>query len=129
MKLFAHGVMVGQTVGYATALESSWSYGYDPLALAVTEVVDPKGNMTRATFDTRGNQLSATDALGRQWAWTYDSVNNVASATAPNPSSVGPSTVTTTFSYGRRRASHRGLGAAVFRAIQLHRPGRDPGQG
>ncbi len=46
----------------------------------ITQITDADGNVSAFTFDTRGNTLTATDALGFQEQWTYDpTFNNVTS--------------------------------------------------
>lgn len=99
MKVFGNGVLIGKIDGFGTAAESSWGYELDPTTLGVTRAIDPAGQSTTATYDSRGRVLSMTDPLGRTLSWTYDQFNNVLTASSPNPSTIGPATITTTNTY------------------------------
>lgn len=51
--------------------------------LLLTKLVDENNAATDYTYDTAGNRLSATDALGRITSFTYDTRSNVTSITDP----------------------------------------------
>lgn len=103
MKVFGNGVLIGKIEGFGTAQEANWGYELDPTTLGVTRVIDPDGKATTATYDARGRLLSMTDPLDRKSSWTYDEFNNVLSESAPNPSTTGPATLTTTVTYDAGR--------------------------
>ena len=79
---YAHGLLVSVTRGYG-AQPATWHYRYDPDTLGRTTTVDPNGNVTTATYDSAGNLLSATDALGHTTEFTYNSLRQVTSITEP----------------------------------------------
>ena len=86
------GVLTAETRGSGTAAAATTRYGYDPNTLMPILVVDPNGNETYSTYDTSGNVLTRTDALGRTTTSTYNSLNE--------PLTVQDARgVTTTFTY------------------------------
>ncbi len=109
---FAWGTMVQQVQGLTGCSTSSWSNGFptgctttnaattthafDPTSLGTTLTVDPNGNTSQATYDSLGNQLSATDALGRTTTWTYSGADK----THYQPTTMTDANgVTTSYSY------------------------------
>ena len=52
----------------------------------VTAVTDAAGNVTRMTYDSNGNLLSAVNALGKVTSLAYDAKGNLISATDPQGS-------------------------------------------
>lgn len=50
---------------------STWYYGRDDGALLPTTIIDPDGHVTSMTYDTAGNVLTETDALGQTWTYGY----------------------------------------------------------
>lgn len=123
----------GRVIRQTLADNSTFLFNYDPgvtfnggdstdPAVRVTDVTDPRGNITRTTFDANGYTLSKifavgkaeqqtinytrdpsttlikteTDTLSRQTSFTYDSVANVLSVTRLAGTS---NAVTTLFTY------------------------------
>ncbi|MFZ1881509.1 MAG: DUF6531 domain-containing protein [Gaiellaceae bacterium] len=80
---YTSGVMVSITRGSGTAAAGTWNYGYDPNTFGVASVTDPAGHVTRSTYDSRGNLLTRTDALGRTTTYTYNQFNEPLSVTDP----------------------------------------------
>ncbi len=85
-----------------------------------TAIIDPNGNQTTMTYDSQGNMLTRTDALGRETIYTYNGFNepltvtdpktvtttneydangNLMSVSTPCPDCSTPGTQTTTYSY------------------------------
>ncbi len=60
---------------------------------------DPRTYVTSASYDNRGRMTSQTDPENRSKSFTYNGLDRVLTATVPNPSTVGPATVTTTNTY------------------------------
>ncbi len=101
---YKNNLRVAVTTGYNTAAATTVRMAYDPVtaglvASYVEAPGDPNTYPTTTTYDSSGRVVSATDALGRTSSFTYDAKGNVLTATGPNPSSVGPSQVTTTNTY------------------------------
>lgn len=80
---YEYGVLVSETRGYGTAQAATTTYRYDPATGQPILVVDPDGNATSMTYDSSGNMLTETDALGRETKWTYNSLNEPATVTDP----------------------------------------------
>ncbi len=109
LETYTNGELSFLTKAYGTSQAATWAYSYDPATLGVTQVVDPLGHATTATFDSSGNRLTATDALGRTTTWTYNAYNEVTSVTPPATyGSAGPST--TTYTYDESAYSSGGAG-------------------
>ncbi len=89
---FSNGEPVVVVTGANSATPSTWRYSYDPLTLALTQIIDPNGNTTNFTNDASGNVTSVQDALGNSASATYNSLNEPLSVTDP----LG---ITTTYSY------------------------------
>jgi RHS repeat-associated protein len=89
---YQYGLLVSETKGYGSAGAATTSYTYDPATLEPTQIVDPNGNATTMTYDSSGNLLTRTDALGRETVWTYNSFNEPLTMTDPKQ-------VETTYSY------------------------------
>lgn len=66
-----------------TAEAGAWSYGYDPATMGVVSATDPNGRTATASWDGRGNLLTASDALSRRSSFTYTAANRVLTATDP----------------------------------------------
>ena len=98
---YVNGLLVTQVRGYGTSDAATWSYTYDPASLGVTSVTDPDGHTAYATYDTRGNKLTSTDALGNTWSYEYDSHDQLTV-------SVDPLGLRTT--YGYDQAGHVAVG-------------------
>src|SRR5206468_1884104 len=60
-----------------------WQFAYELNGVTVTgtTVTDPRGNPTRYRFDSRGNTLSQTDALGQTTMFEYTPGTNLLTAT------------------------------------------------
>ncbi len=72
---YQSGVRTSYTKGYGSATPSTWSFAYDPYTLGITSVVDPISHTTSMTYDSAGNRLSTTDALGHRTTSTYNALN------------------------------------------------------
>jgi len=96
---YIDGALQSVTKGYGTGSAATWSYQYDPASFGLTSTTDPDGNVTTNTYDTNGNLLSATNALGNSTTYSYNSFNEqtcVAEPLAANPCSslTPPSAIT-----------------------------------
>lgn len=60
-----------------------WAYRYDPDTVGLTRVIDPNGKVSVASYDSAGNMISKTDALGRQTTFAYNSLRQVTSISEP----------------------------------------------
>ena len=81
---YVNGELISLTKGYGTPAAATWDYAYDPATLGVTRVVDPDGNVTTYTYDSLGDVLTKTDALGHTWAYTYNSLGEVVTSQTPS---------------------------------------------
>jgi YD repeat-containing protein len=81
---YANGELVSQVRGAGTSQAATWLYHYDQATLGVSEVTDPAGHSSRATFDQAGNMTSSTDALGRKTSFTSDALNDLTSRSLPS---------------------------------------------
>jgi YD repeat-containing protein len=52
--------------GLGTSQAATTTYAYDPTTLGLSFLTDPNGHTTNYTYDARRNQLTKTDALGRE---------------------------------------------------------------
>jgi RHS repeat-associated protein len=103
---FAYGEMIQKITGYGTPSAATWTYSYDPSSVGTTMTIDPNGGVSSASYDTNGNPLATTDALGRTASSTYTG-NGGADGQNNQPTTVtDPNGVTTTNTYD---ASHRTL--------------------
>jgi RHS repeat-associated protein len=59
------------------------TYAYDAYG-DVTSLTNPDGDVTSATYDDLGNELSSTDARGYTTDYTYDADNELTEVTLPN---------------------------------------------
>ncbi|MFJ4030156.1 RHS repeat-associated core domain-containing protein [Paenarthrobacter sp. NPDC089989] len=91
-EIYRAGQMIERIVGAGTTSEASWTYTYDASTFAKATVTDPLNRTSSATYDSRGNKLSATDIGGGTTTATYDSLDNVLTST-------NPAGTTTTFTY------------------------------
>ena len=69
---YSNGLLTSETKGYNTPDAGTWSYTYDPVSLGVSTESDPDGNLQTFSYDTHGNQISASNALGYTTLSTYD---------------------------------------------------------
>lgn len=67
------------------------AFEYDELGRAI-QITDPLGNIYLGTYDSRGNLVSATDALGRATQYAYDSLDRLIQVTRAG-------NTTTTYTY------------------------------
>ena len=80
---YQYGVRVAETRGYGTPQAATWTYQYDPATAQPTLITDPDGITTSMTYDSSGNMLTRSDALGRETTWTYNSLNEPLTVTDP----------------------------------------------
>lgn len=74
-----------------------WTHEYDPDLNLPTAKTDPQGNITRYTYDDKGNMLSRTNPDGSVTAYTYDANSNEASMT----DALGQTTTYTNNNFGQ----------------------------
>ena len=67
----------------ATPADFTWTYATDA-AGNLTEVADPLGNDTDATYDRVGNKLTETDPNNHTTSYHYDSLNRLDQVTGPD---------------------------------------------
>ncbi|MGZ6973523.1 MAG: Ig-like domain repeat protein [Acidimicrobiia bacterium] len=101
---FEFGLRTATTRGYGTADATTTTFIYDPATLGIVRTHidapdDPNHYDTSTIYNTAGQPVSQTDALGRTTTTTYNAFNEILSSTTPNPSTTGPPTVTTRFTY------------------------------
>ena len=72
---YTDGKLISRTAAVGTPQQASWTYAYDPVSNGLTQITDPLGHTTSATYDAAGNRLSAVDGLGRGESWTYNNLN------------------------------------------------------
>ncbi len=103
---YLNGTLQSLTKGYGTSSAATWTYQYDPSTLGTTSTTDPNGNTTSATYDTNGNVISQTNALGQTSTYSYNSFGEqtcmaqplaaspCSSLTPPSAITVGTATIT-----------------------------------
>ena len=89
---YVNGELISLTKGYGTPTAATWDYAYDPATLGITRVVDPDGNVTTYTYDSLGDVLTNTDALGHTWTYTYNSLGEVLTSQTPDQAEAGVET-------------------------------------
>ena len=62
---------------------STWYYAFDQNTFGETSVEDPNSNVTVSKYDTSGNLVSQTNALGSTKTYAYNSFNEQTCAAAP----------------------------------------------
>jgi RHS repeat-associated protein len=70
---YLNGILLSRTVGSGTALATTWTYAFDPSALALTADTGPGGKTTTSTRDANANALTLTRALGQVTTYSYNS--------------------------------------------------------
>jgi RHS repeat-associated protein len=105
---YTYGELTSKTRASGTPSAATWIYRYDPNTLGLTWTRDPNGNVTTATYDSRGNRISSTDPLSRTTNWTYNAYDEISSLTPP--ATYGGSTATTTYAYDEPAFSSGGAG-------------------
>lgn len=80
---YSNGLLTSETKGYGTSDAGTWSYTYDPVSLGVSTESDPDGNLQTFTYDTHGNQTSASNALGYTTLSTYDDHGDIIESVDP----------------------------------------------
>jgi RHS repeat-associated protein len=83
---------MGNRIQVTDALLNVTKYEYEPVFNMVTKMTDPRGRVTKYSYDVHGNRILETDPLGQTRQWTYDSHGNVLTATDKDGN-------TTTYSY------------------------------
>jgi choice-of-anchor C domain-containing protein len=89
-------------LGTAAATTTNYTYDADTLGLtstAITAPGDPNNHLTTASYDVQGHPLTQVDGAGREIDATYNTFGEPLTVTGPNPSTIGPSQVTTTNTY------------------------------
>ena len=81
---YTNGQLVRKVQGVGTPSAATWIYAYDQNTFQTTQVTDPLGHSSTATYDSAGNQITASDADGNQQSWTYDAIGDRTSATDAN---------------------------------------------
>jgi RHS repeat-associated protein len=92
VQTYTGGVLTALTQASGTPQAATSTFTFDPATVETTSVTDPNGHTTAATFDSDGNQVSATDALSRRATATYNALAEPLTVT-------DPAAVTTTFVY------------------------------
>jgi RHS repeat-associated protein len=67
----------------ATKGSSTWNYGFDQSTFGATSVEDPNGNVTVSEYDTSGNLVLQTNALGSTKTYAYNGFNEPTCAAGP----------------------------------------------
>jgi RHS repeat-associated protein len=75
--------LLTETRGAGTSSAATTRYTYDPATLGLASVTDPNGQVSKYTYDSHGNRLSATDPLNRTITYTYDPFDDLTSVTDP----------------------------------------------
>lgn len=81
---YTNGQLTQKVQGEGTPSAATWVYTYDQNTFQTTQVTDPLGQTSAATYDGSGNQITATDAEGNHQSWTYDGIGDRTSATDAN---------------------------------------------
>lgn len=92
---YEKNVLIRRSKAAGTGYKASWTYEHDPETLGMTDVTDPNGHTTHATYDANGNQTSTEDALGHTTESVYDSLDDMTEYTNVEG-------VTTTYEYDER---------------------------
>jgi RHS repeat-associated protein len=117
---YADGVQASLIRGIGTPQETITTYEHDPATFGVTAMTikapdDPNDHRTTTSYDAQGKAVSTVDGEGRKTTYTHNSFGQVTTITSPNPSSTGPASVTTTYTYDARgilQAEHMPLHTA-----------------
>jgi RHS repeat-associated protein len=80
------------TAGQGSPQQTTTGYAYDPVAMGVTQITDPRGHVWKRTYDASGNVLTSADPVHPASVFTYNAQNQLMTATDPLH-------VTTTYSY------------------------------
>jgi RHS repeat-associated protein len=89
--VYQNSELVQETKAAGTLQQATVTYSYDQVSLGVAAVKDPNGNVATNTWDANGNLLTKTDALLQTTRYTYNSLNEMLTATDP----LGLTTTTT----------------------------------
>jgi RHS repeat-associated protein len=104
---YTDGLLTQEVRGSGSAQAVTATYSYDPVMFGVTSttitaVGDPNNHQTTAQYDAQGNVTRTTDGLNRETTYTYGPHNELTSKTEPRPSTLTPTTVTTTWEYNAK---------------------------
>ena len=89
---YLNGALTSLTQGYGTSAAATTLTTTADATLA-HQVIDPDGNATTYSYDSAGDVLTKTDALGSIWTYTYNSLGEV--LTSQTPDQAAASVVTT----------------------------------
>jgi RHS repeat-associated protein len=81
--VYQGGLLTSMTKGYGVTGASTWSYAYDPITLGVAVQTNADGSTNTYAYDDAGNQISASDGLGRTSATLYDAAGRILQKTDP----------------------------------------------
>jgi RHS repeat-associated protein len=80
---YVSGTLTSKVEGYGTSSPSTWSYTYSAPTLGVWQTTDPNSNVTTDTYDSDGNLITSTNALGNEWTYSYNSFDEQICANEP----------------------------------------------
>jgi RHS repeat-associated protein len=80
---YTNGELTSLTKGYGTSTAATTTYAYDPNTLGTASVTDPDANTTSATYDSNGNELTSTNALGNTSTYSYNGFDEQSCAASP----------------------------------------------
>jgi RHS repeat-associated protein len=88
-------------VGTSQTATTSYTFGDGSHSGDVTKMTDPDNNAWNYTYDTYGNRVSETDALGDKITYGFDTIGRMTSMVTPNGNVTGgnPANFTWTYAY------------------------------
>jgi RHS repeat-associated protein len=96
VEAYQGGELMAVTKGYGTSAAATTAYAYGTGTLGPTSVTDPNGHITSYTYDSNGDILTKTNALGDTWTYTYNPFGEVLTSQTPDQAAAA---VETTYSY------------------------------
>ena len=87
---YSQNILLVRVLGVGTPQAATWHYGYDPVTLGVTSVVDPLHRTSRNTWDSHRNLLTTSQPLvsgestPRTTTYSYNSFNEPLTVRAPS---------------------------------------------